>query len=144
MFVSPSKLRQLRPVTQFCAAGGQGYLANGAVCYKCAVALVLAHSGFSRTQMDISSMRSRPQTWALQKAKGICSVCHTSRHLHDKDGMVHLHGPRIKPCTGSHKPPANDDLSISTTDSMSHNRLTHRQRWYGPFMGHLIHKFPSI
>jgi len=72
--------------------------------------------------MDISSPRSRPKTRASKKAKGICSVCGTTRHLHDIDGLVHSHGSRIKPCTGSHKPPANDDRHIATTDSTSHTQ----------------------
>jgi len=42
-----------------------------------------------------------------------------SIHIHIP---FHSHGPRIKPCTGSHKPPANDDRPIATTDSMSHTQ----------------------
>jgi Reverse transcriptase (RNA-dependent DNA polymerase) len=40
-----------------------------------------------------------------KKAQGICSVCHSVRQLHNKDGTVHLHGPRAKPCLGSRQPP---------------------------------------
>src|SRR6218665_799153 len=40
-----------------------------------------------------------------QKARGTCNVCGTIRQLHNGDGKVNLHGPRKKPCTGSHKPP---------------------------------------
>jgi len=49
------------------------------------------------------------QSWPLSqeanKATGICSVCRATRQLHFKDGTVHKHGPRNKPCQGSHKPP---------------------------------------
>lgn len=49
------------------------------------------------------------QKWPLSqeanKATGVCSVCRASRQLHLKDGTVHKHGPRDRPCPGSHKPP---------------------------------------
>jgi hypothetical protein len=41
----------------------------------------------------------------VPKAKGSCSHCLTSRQLHQKDGSVHLHGPRNNPCPGSKRPP---------------------------------------
>ena len=58
---------------------------------------------------------SQSQTWALSqeanKSNGICSVRHTTRQLHLKDGTVHRHGPRNQPCPGSHRLP----LGLSST-----------------------------
>ena len=52
---------------------------------------------------------SHRQTWPLSqdanKRSGVCSFCHEVRQLHLKDGSIHLHGPRQKPCPGSNKPP---------------------------------------
>ena len=49
------------------------------------------------------------QSWPLSqdanKANGVCSVCRATWQLHIKDGTVHKHGPRSRPCPGSHKPP---------------------------------------
>ena len=60
------------------------------------------------------------QTWRLSqeanKASGVCSVCLNVRQLHLKDGLVHRHGPRHKPCAGSHKPPL--AVTSSQTDSL--------------------------
>lgn len=51
------------------------------------------------------------QTWPLSqdanKASGSCSVCHATRQLHHRDGTVHRHGPRDRPCPGSNRPPLN-------------------------------------
>ena len=47
------------------------------------------------------------------KLKGICSVCKSKRQLHLKDGLIHLHGPRNRPCPGSHQSP----LSILSQSS---------------------------
>src|ERR1700733_13669570 len=41
----------------------------------------------------------------IPKAKGNCSHCLTSIKLHQKDGLVHLHGPRDDRCPGSNRPP---------------------------------------
>src|SRR6218665_4144374 len=41
----------------------------------------------------------------LRKPRGTCSVCHNIRKLHKRDGRLHLHGPRVKPCLGSRQPP---------------------------------------
>ena len=60
------------------------------------------------------------QFWTLSqeanKATGVCSVCRATRQLHHKDGTVHKHGPRDKPCPGSHKPPL---TTVKGTDSAS-------------------------
>ena len=52
---------------------------------------------------------SDDQHWTLSqtinKQKGICSVCKTVRQLHDREGTVHLLGPRKSPRLGSHKAP---------------------------------------
>jgi len=51
------------------------------------------------------------QIWPLSqdenKASGSCSVCHATRQLHHRDGTVHRHGPRDRPCPGSNRPPLN-------------------------------------
>ena len=65
------------------------------------------------------------QTWALSqtanKSSGECSECHEIRQLHIKDGTVHRHGPRSKPCAGSGKPPCQgNDL---TSNSTSHSNI---------------------
>ena len=53
--------------------------------------------------------QSISQPWRLSqtanKSNGVCSVCHATRQLHLKDGTVHRHGPRDKPCPGSDKLP---------------------------------------
>ena len=52
---------------------------------------------------------SQRQTWPLSqkagKSSGACSVCHSVRQTHLKDGTIHRHGPRDNPCPGSDKPP---------------------------------------
>src|SRR6218665_3454998 len=50
------------------------------------------------------SPSQKPST--SSKAKSKYSVCFKTRKLHDKDGKVHLHGPRIERCKGSKKPPS--------------------------------------
>jgi hypothetical protein len=49
------------------------------------------------------------QTWSLSqdanKKSGTCNMCFAIRQLHQKDGTVHKHGPRRKPCSGSHQLP---------------------------------------
>lgn len=57
------------------------------------------------------------QSWALSqeanKSSGICSVCHATRQLHNKDGTVHRHGSRKSPCLGSDKPPLDPTIQTS-------------------------------
>ena len=59
------------------------------------------------------------QTWALSqeanKSSGTCSSCNAVRQLHLKDGTIHRHGPRHRPCPGSDKPP----LTTQTSSSVS-------------------------
>ena len=52
-----------------------------------------------------SHTRSWPLSQEANKSSGVCSVCRATRQLHLKDGTVHKHGPRDRPCQGSHKPP---------------------------------------
>src|SRR6218665_2712031 len=54
----------------------------------------------------MESLRSSSSSQKSPKASGVCSVCGNVRKLHDKNGKVHLHGPRIKPCLGSNELPA--------------------------------------
>ena len=67
---------------------------------------------------SVISMAHR-QTWSLSqdanKSSGVCSSCHAVRQLHIKDGTIHRHGPRSKPCDGSDKPP----LSAQSTSFQS-------------------------
>jgi len=80
------------------------------------------------------------EPWLLSlsanKASGICSVCRATGQLHHKDGTVHKHGPRDKPCPGSRKPslttvegvdsvpqsrPSPDTFDISATPARASN-----------------------
>jgi len=64
------------------------------------------------------------QSWPLSqdanKANGMCrpSVCRATRQLHIKDGTVHKHGPRSRPCPGSHKPPL-DGANLSQGNTLA-------------------------
>ena len=64
---------------------------------------------------------SHSQTWSLSqeanKKCGTCRVCFATRQLHMKDGTVHKHGPRNKPCSGSHQPPLSDSVQIRQSTS---------------------------
>ena len=66
----------------------------------------------------------RPQSSATGKAQGTCSVCHTLRYLHLKDGCVHVHGERGNRCSGSNQPP----LSASQVPTASVNTLNVRSQ----------------
>ena len=52
---------------------------------------------------------SQSQPWPLSqkaaKQSGVCSICFATRQIHVKDGTLHQHGPRNKPCLGSNLPP---------------------------------------
>ena len=76
----------------------------------------------SSTSRRISSSTvPHPQTWSLSqeanKKCGTCRVCFATRQLHMKDGTVHSHGPRGKPCSGSHQPPLADSVQIRQSTS---------------------------
>src|SRR6218665_1234130 len=58
--------------------------------------------GYCRMKPILSTPKSGSK---LRKARGTCSVCHNIRKLHKRDGRVHLHGPRVKPCLGSRQQP---------------------------------------
>ena len=59
----------------------------------------------------------RLQHWPLSqdanKSTGVCGTCLAVRQLHNKDGTVHLHGPRNNPCPGSGKLPHSTDIHSS-------------------------------
>jgi hypothetical protein len=98
-------------------------------CYQQSVQRTLAFSCVSasvglqtqgRFRLSFSIM-PHAQTWALSqtanKSSGECSECHEIRQLHIKDGTVHRHGPRSKPCAGSGKPPfQGNDLTSSQSN----------------------------
>ena len=69
------------------------------------VAPVIDLSSFSHSYMSQSQSQSWPLSQKAGKRNGICSVCFATRQLHNKDGSVHLHGPRHQPCLGSNLPP---------------------------------------
>ena len=79
--------------------------------------------------MLMSHKQHWPISHDLNKHSGQCSVCFAYRKIHLSDGLIHLHGPRNNPCSGSNKPPlhsvivpsstlglADDFLRISKTD----------------------------
>src|SRR5678815_3061965 len=76
----------------------------------------------------LSSAITQAATSKPGKAKGTCTVCHSVLHLHNKDGSLHKHGPRKKPCPGSHKPPLTPTtahrVSLSGNSTVSYTHLT--------------------
>ena len=64
------------------------------------------------------SIESFSQNRLSSKQKGFCSVCKVVRSL-QKNGTVHQHGPRGKPCPGSHIAPI---LNITPSSSSSPNQ----------------------
>src|SRR6218665_86222 len=54
-----------------------------------------------------------------KKAKGICSVCHAIRKLHQSDGMGYRHGHRDDPYLGSNRSPLSVVAMQAHTDSAS-------------------------
>ena len=67
---------------------------------------------------------SQSQPWPLSqkaaKQSGVCSICFATRQIHLKDGTLHLHGPRHKPCPGSNLPPIGN-ASISQGSHIQRN-----------------------
>ena len=65
------------------------------------------------------------QSWPLSqeagKLSGVCSVCLATRQLHIRDGAVHKHGPRNKPCAGSNKPPVNCCNAVQVNSGVQSN-----------------------
>ena len=53
----------------------------------------------------MSHKQNWPLSQDLNKRNGQCSVCFAYRQIHLSDGLIHLHGPRNNPCSGSNKPP---------------------------------------
>lgn len=70
---------------------------------------------------DSLASMAHSQTWPLSqtanKPSGSCSVCHAVRQIHLKDGTVHRHGPRDKPCSGSNKPPISEIINSVNVSS---------------------------
>ena len=67
---------------------------------------------FNTVNLDATVAKKWPLSQDANKAFGICSVCRATRQLHLKDGTVHKHGPRDRPCPGSNKPPLSTATSI--------------------------------
>ena len=69
------------------------------------------------------------QTWPLSqdahKSCGVCSSCHAVRQLHMKDGTIHRHGPRSKPCDGSDKPPLSAESTSVQSSSFTSSGAGH-------------------
>ena len=72
----------------------------------------------------MSQARSWPLSQEANKASGVCSECRATRQLHLKDGTVHRHGPRNKPCPGSHKLPMSSVLRSNNIDLSNEAVLT--------------------
>ena len=72
---------------------------------------------------DVPDVMSQQQHWPLSqsvgKHSGTCSVCLATRQLHLKDGRIHKHGPRDKPCPGSNKPPLDDGTSSNVSPTVA-------------------------
>ena len=56
-----------------------------------------------------------PLSQDLNKRSGQCSVCFAYRKILLSDGLIHLHGPRNNPCSGSNKPPLHSAIVPSST-----------------------------
>ena len=69
------------------------------------------------------------QSWSISqdanKKKGTCPVCMAQRQLHNKDGKLHLHGPRQNPCPGSNQRPLEvSRIGHTSSQPVSTVRLT--------------------
>jgi len=88
-------------------------------CAACATGALQVHVTAIPNEFCLMSHgRSWPLSQEANKSNGVCSVCRATSQLHLKDGTVHKHGPRCKPCTGSHKPPL--DVSSLPQGSRDH------------------------
>src|SRR3989442_4397539 len=67
--------------------------------------------------MVFASSQSWPLSKNANKRSGVCSICQATRQLHLKDGTVHVHGPRKRPCPGSDKPPLGPSVVVSSASS---------------------------
>lgn len=76
----------------------------------------------------MSQCQSLSQPWPLSqkanKQSGICSVCFATRQIHIKDGTIHLHGPRLNPCPGSHKPPLGNLPAVGGSTDTQNQKAT--------------------
>ena len=92
-----------------------------------AVSLGLARARRNRSPSPLPTV-PHSQTWSLSqeanKKYETCRVCFATRQQHMKDGTVHNHGPRNKPCSGSHQPPLSDSVQY---DNQHRLRLRQRQ-----------------
>ena len=78
-----------------------------------AVPSVIVASG----SVAISRHVPTPQLDAVtegEQEERTCSVCHEVYQVHNKDGTVHLHGPRTNRCPGSDRPPLTAQPSASS------------------------------
>ena len=73
----------------------------------------------------MSHSRWWPLSQDANKASGVCSVCRATRQWHLKDGTVHKHGPRDRPCAGSHKPPlgAGGDHTVTASTAAANSSV---------------------
>jgi hypothetical protein len=81
-----------------------GRLFTGCAALRCTCVIV------SFTCIVMSESRPWPLSQKAAKQSGICSVCFATRQLHVKDGTIHQHGPRHKPCPGSNLAPIGNAL----------------------------------
>ena len=70
---------------------------------------------------------SHKQYWPisqdLNKRSSQCSICFAYRQIHLNDGLIHLHGSRNNPCSGSNKPPLHSAIVPSSTLGLADNFL---------------------
>lgn len=69
-----------------------------------------------------------PSSSRTPKTRGICGVCFSEWKLHHKDSLVHKHGQRDNPCSGSHKPPIETPSQMERPALTQHQKLSHRQQ----------------
>ena len=92
-------------------------------------------------------MPNRKLRWPLSqssnKSSGRCSVCLATHQLHLSNGLVHQHGPRNQPCSGSHQPPApasslpDNICSSQSTDIDVSPTLIQHPHISGPIIKHI-------
>src|SRR5208282_3222187 len=58
----------------------------------------------------MASSQRLPLSQDANKSNGKCPVCSEVHQLHLKDGKLHRHGPRHRPCSGSNQLPENIDV----------------------------------
>ena len=58
------------------------------------------------------------------KKRGVCSICFATRQIQQKNGTLHLHGPRHQPCPGSNLPPIGNAPSSQASQNQVNTQLS--------------------